>query len=100
MKHEPLDESPSHPPQVGWLPELEIEALRSAADLCEDSSTASSSRSEPQAEDLSMSSVWQMESLAAADAALAAADRSCAAIDDSLAFIAASNARIAKMERR
>jgi len=35
-----------------------------------------------------------------ADAARAAADRSCAAIDDSLAFIAASNARIAKMERR
>ena len=35
-----------------------------------------------------------------ADAARDAADRSCVAIDDSLAFIAASNARIAKMERR
>ena len=35
-----------------------------------------------------------------ADAARDAADRSCIAIDDSLAFIAASNARIAKMERR
>jgi len=35
-----------------------------------------------------------------ADAARDAADRSCAAIDESLTFIAASNARIAKMERR
>jgi hypothetical protein len=35
-----------------------------------------------------------------ADAAKSAADRASAAIDDSLAFIAASNARIAKMERR
>jgi hypothetical protein len=42
----------------------------------------------------------QDELAALADAARDAADRSCAAIDDSLAFIAASNARIAKMERR
>jgi hypothetical protein len=42
----------------------------------------------------------QEELAVLADAARAAADRSCAAIDDSLAFIAASNARIARMERR
>jgi hypothetical protein len=40
------------------------------------------------------------ELAALADVAKGAADRSCSAIDDSLAFIAASNARIAKMERR
>ncbi len=42
----------------------------------------------------------QAELATLADAAKAAADRSCSAIDDSIAFIAASNARIAKMERR
>ena len=35
-----------------------------------------------------------------ADAAHHAAERACAAIDDSLDFITASNARIAKLERR
>jgi hypothetical protein len=42
----------------------------------------------------------QLELAVLADAAKAAADRSCKSIDDSLSFIAASNARIAKMERR
>jgi hypothetical protein len=42
----------------------------------------------------------QLELAVLADAAKAAADRSCKAIDESLSFIAASNARIAKMERR
>ena len=42
----------------------------------------------------------QSELAVLADAARDAAERSCVAIDNSLAYIAASNARIAKMERR
>ncbi|MCA9157796.1 MAG: PLP-dependent transferase [Planctomycetales bacterium] len=78
MNHEPFDESPSQPSQVGWKLELEIEALHCAAELCGNSSDVSSSGSQPQAEALSMSSVWQMESLAAADAALNTAGESYA----------------------
>jgi hypothetical protein len=42
----------------------------------------------------------QDELASLADAAHHAAERACVAIDDSLDFIAASNARIAKLERR
>jgi len=80
MKHEPFEGFASQPPQVGWQPELEIEALRSAADPCGATSAEIAAESNlgnaPQAEALSMSSVWQMESLAAADAALAATSKS------------------------
>lgn len=70
MNREHFDEPSSQPPQVAWQPELEIEALHTAGE--------SPSGSVPQAEALSMTSVWQMASLAAADAALAAAGESYA----------------------
>ncbi len=86
MNHSAFDQPPSQSPLPGWPPELEIEALHSAAelstnssaDLSDNSSMATSSGSVPQAEALSMTSVWQMESLAAAEAALTAAGPSYA----------------------
>ena len=64
------DQFRTQPPLAGWQTKMEIEALHNVGE--------SASGNVPQAEALSMSSVWQMESLAAADAALTAADESYA----------------------
>lgn len=82
MNHEPFEQPPSQPMLAAWQPELEIKALHSAADLHGNSSTDSSAGAQlgnvPQAEALSLTSVWQMESLATADAAFTAAGESYA----------------------
>ncbi len=95
MKQEPLNPSPTPSSPSGWQPELEVEALRAAGGTDEHGSRVESSSelgasseieasaesfigSVPQAEALSMTSVWQMASLASADAALSSGGQSYA----------------------
>lgn len=78
MNHEPSQPDALPPSQADWPVELEIDALRNATELAVDWSADSPLGSLPQAEALSMASVWQMESLAAADASLTASANSYA----------------------
>lgn len=75
---------PADPAQTGWADELEIIALQNATEFSLDSPVRPATDSPPehfnlpQAEALSMTSVWQLESLAAADASFTSGNSSYA----------------------